>query len=154
VRAGCAVGLKTKDGQTGREVAAREGHESMAARLLLLEANRPPGGGDGGSGSSGGGGAGAKKKRKKRPKKKRMVDPVAELAPGPEPEPEPELESASIAAPQPEPLPQPPPGPMADFDEAAVLAWLATLPGLTAAQLAATAQEMAEDECDGPDPNL
>jgi hypothetical protein len=35
---------------------------------------------------------------------------------------------------------------MAEFDEAAVLAWLGTVPGLTAAQRAATAEKMAEDE--------
>jgi hypothetical protein len=66
-----------------------------------------------------------------------------------EPEPEPE--------PQPQPQPQlplellePPSGPMAEFDEAAVLAWLGSVPGLTRAQQAAAAAEMAEDEYDGP----
>jgi hypothetical protein len=39
---------------------------------------------------------------------------------------------------------------MAGFDEAAVLAWLGLVPGLTAAQRAAAAVEMAEDEYDGP----
>jgi hypothetical protein len=43
---------------------------------------------------------------------------------------------------------------MAEFDEAAVLAWLATVPGLTTAQLAAAREEMVEDEYDGLDPNL
>jgi hypothetical protein len=38
---------------------------------------------------------------------------------------------------------------MAGFDEAAVLAWLGTVPGLTAAQRAAAAAEMAEDEYNG-----
>ena len=38
---------------------------------------------------------------------------------------------------------------MVEFDEAEVLAWLGTVPGLTAAQRAATAEEMAEDEYDG-----
>jgi hypothetical protein len=38
---------------------------------------------------------------------------------------------------------------MAEFDEAAVLAWLDSVPVLTAAQLAAAAKEMAEDEYDG-----
>jgi hypothetical protein len=38
---------------------------------------------------------------------------------------------------------------MAAFDEAVVLAWLATVPGLTAAQRAAAAEMMAEDEYDG-----
>jgi hypothetical protein len=40
-------------------------------------------------------------------------------------------------------------GPMAEFDEAAVLAWLGTVPGLTAAQGAAAAAEKAEDENSG-----
>jgi hypothetical protein len=39
---------------------------------------------------------------------------------------------------------------MAEFDEPAVLAWLATVPGLTPAQGAVVAAEMAEDEYDGP----
>jgi hypothetical protein len=39
---------------------------------------------------------------------------------------------------------------MAEFDEAAVLAWLATVPGLTAAQRATVAEMMAEDEYNGP----
>jgi hypothetical protein len=39
---------------------------------------------------------------------------------------------------------------MVEFDEAAVLAWLGTVPGLTAAQRAAAAEMMAEDEYDGP----
>jgi hypothetical protein len=38
---------------------------------------------------------------------------------------------------------------MADFDEAAVLAWLATVPRLMAEQRAATVECMAEDEYDG-----
>jgi hypothetical protein len=38
---------------------------------------------------------------------------------------------------------------MAAFDEAAVLAWLGTVPGLTAAQRAAAAQIMAEDGYEG-----
>jgi hypothetical protein len=38
---------------------------------------------------------------------------------------------------------------MAAFDEAAVLAWLGTTPGLAAAQRAAAAGIMAEDEYDG-----
>jgi hypothetical protein len=40
---------------------------------------------------------------------------------------------------------------MVEFDEAAVLAWLATVPGLTAAQRVAAAAEMAEDEHNGSD---
>jgi hypothetical protein len=51
--------------------------------------------------------------------------------------------------PEPEPEPEPPSGPMAGFDEAAVLAWLGAVPGLTAAQRAAAAGEMVEDEYDG-----
>ena len=39
-----------------------------------------------------------------------------------------------------------PSGPMAEFDEAAVLAWFAAVPGLTAAQRAAVAAKIAEDE--------
>jgi hypothetical protein len=39
---------------------------------------------------------------------------------------------------------------MAEFDEAAVLAWLGTVPALTAAQWTAAAAEMAEDEFNGP----
>jgi hypothetical protein len=45
--------------------------------------------------------------------------------------------------------PEPPSGPMAGFDEEAVLAWLGTVPGLTAAQRAAAAHIMAEDEYEG-----
>ena len=58
--------------------------------------------------------------------------------PAPLPAPLPETE------PEPEPEPEPPSGPMAKFDEAAVLAWLGTVPGLRAAQRAAAAQIMAE----------
>ena len=56
---------------------------------------------------------------------------------------------APLLEPEPEPEPEPPSGPMAGFDEAAVLAWLGSVPGLTAAQRAAAAEEMAEDEYDG-----
>ena len=60
------------------------------------------------------------------------------------------LEPELFTEPEPdEPEPEPPPGPMAAFDEAAVLAWLGTVPGLTAAQLAAVYDIMAEDEYDG-----
>jgi hypothetical protein len=45
--------------------------------------------------------------------------------------------------------PEPPAGPMAEFDEAAVLAWLGTVPGLTAAQRVAAAAEMVADEHNG-----
>jgi hypothetical protein len=40
---------------------------------------------------------------------------------------------------------------MTGFDEAAVLAWLGTVPGLTPAQRTAAAAEMAEDEHNGSD---
>ena len=56
---------------------------------------------------------------------------------------------APLPEPEPEPEPEPPSGPMAGFDEAAVLAWLGTVPGLTATQRSAAAQIMAEDEYDG-----
>ena len=55
----------------------------------------------------------------------------------PESEPEPELELEL------------PSGPMVEFDEAAVLAWLGTVPGLTAAQRAAVLERVAEEEYDG-----
>ena len=54
-----------------------------------------------------------------------------------EPEPEPEPEREQLV-------------PMEELDETAVQAWLGTVPGLTAAQLAATRVEMAEDAYDGP----
>ena len=57
----------------------------------------------------------------------------------PEP-PEPELEELE---------PELPPGPMTEFGEAAVLAWIAGVPGLTAAQRAAALERMEEDEYDG-----
>jgi hypothetical protein len=53
--------------------------------------------------------------------------------------------------PQLEPEPEPPLGPMAEFDEAAVLAWLSAVPGLTAAQRLAAQERMEEDEYDGAD---
>jgi hypothetical protein len=59
-------------------------------------------------------------------------------------EPEPEPESLI------EPPVELPSGPMTAFDEAAVLAWLGTVPGLTVAERAAAHGEMAEDEYDGP----
>jgi ankyrin repeat protein len=71
-------------------------------------------------------------------------DPLPELEPH-EPELEPELESEL----EPELELEPPSGSMAAFDEAAVLAWLGTVPGLTPAQRSAAAEEMAEDEYDG-----
>ena len=70
----------------------------------------------------------------------RSVEPEPEL----ELEPKPELELEPEMEPEPELEPQPPSGPMAEFDEAAVLAWLGTVPGLRAAQRAAAAQIMAE----------
>jgi ankyrin repeat protein len=57
----------------------------------------------------------------------------------PEPEPGPELEPELNA----------PSGPMAEFDGAAVQSWLRLVPGLTAAQRAATAEIMADDEYEG-----
>jgi hypothetical protein len=42
-----------------------------------------------------------------------------------------------------------PSGPMAAFNNVAVLAWLGTVPGMTSAQRAATAEEMVKDEYDG-----
>ena len=89
-RAGCDVGLNTKTGFTGREVAEGSGHAAVLARLQAVVES---GGGGGGGGRTGGG----KKKRKKRPKKKQTVNQV----PGTEPEPEPER--------QPQPQPQPAP---------------------------------------------
>jgi hypothetical protein len=68
------------------------------------------------------------------------AEPESKPESEPEPEAEPELE---------EPQPQPPPGPMAEFDEAAVLAWVAAVPGLTAAQRAAALERVAEEEYDG-----
>jgi hypothetical protein len=49
-----------------------------------------------------------------------------------------------------EPEPAAPSGPIVGFDEAAVLAWLGSVPGLSAAQRAAVAEMMAEDEYNGP----
>jgi hypothetical protein len=69
-----------------------------------------------------------------------LPQPLPLLLPAPSPETELELD---------EPEPEPPSGPMAAFDEAAVLAWLGTVPGLTAAQRSAAAQIMAEDEYEG-----
>ena len=48
-----------------------------------------------------------------------------------------------------EPELEPPSGLMASFDEAAVLAWLGTVPGLTTVERAAAAEMIAEDEYDG-----
>jgi hypothetical protein len=70
------------------------------------------------------------------------MEPEAE-----QPEPEPERKE-----PQPqvlEPEPGSPSGPMAEFDEAAVLAWVTAVPVLTAAQRAAALERMEEDEYDG-----
>ena len=77
-----------------------------------------------------------------------------ELEPDPDPEPQPQQEPQPLAGPEsdepePEPPAELPSGPMAAFDEAAVLAWLGTVPGLTAAQLAAVNDIMAEDEYEG-----
>jgi hypothetical protein len=76
------------------------------------------------------------------------VDPELELQ---EPELEPELQESELEA-EPaleEPELESPSGPMAEFDEAAVLAWVAGVPGLTVAQQAAALERMEEDEYDG-----
>jgi hypothetical protein len=76
-----------------------------------------------------------------------LPQPVPELpvsVPVPVPQPEPDRDE-----PEPEPEPEAPRGPMAEFDEAAVLVWLSRVPGLTAAQLADVSDIMAEDEYDG-----
>jgi ankyrin repeat protein len=106
-RAGCDVGIKDKNGQTGREVAERKGHRALVARLDALGADRPAGGGEAQA-------PGTKKKRKKRPKKKRTAaQPGAELEPEidpefePAPEPEPELEPERVPEPEPEPVHDP-----------------------------------------------
>jgi hypothetical protein len=83
----------------------------------------------------------------------------AEAVPEPEPETETEIEIETETEtemetgtePQLEPEPEPPLGPMAEFDEAAVLAWLSAVPGLTAAQRLAARERMEEDEYDGAD---
>jgi len=75
------------------------------------------------------------------------------VEPEPEPEPEPELElelepELELEL-EPKLEPQPPPGPMVEFDEVAVLAWVAAVPGLTTAQRTAALERMQEDEYDG-----
>jgi hypothetical protein len=72
--------------------------------------------------------------------------PLPSPPPPREAELEPELESNMN-----EPELEAPCGPMVEFDGSAVLAWLSTVPGLTAAQRAAVAQMMTEDEYDGDD---
>ena len=72
------------------------------------------------------------------------LDDEASLEAEPLPEPGPQGSELEM-----EPEPEPPSGPMASFDEAVVLAWLGTVPGLTAAQLTAARARMAEDEYDG-----
>ena len=76
------------------------------------------------------------------------VDPELELQ---EPELEPELQESELEA-EPaleEPELESPSGPMAEFDEAAVLAWVAGVPGLTVAQRAGALERVAEEEYDG-----
>jgi outer membrane biosynthesis protein TonB len=84
------------------------------------------------------------------------LEPEPEPEQKPDPEPEQKLEQKPELEPEQKlkqkPEPEPPPEPMAGFDEAAVLAWVAAVPGLTAAERAAAAEMMAEDECDGPQP--
>ena len=72
-----------------------------------------------------------------------LPQPLPLPLPAPLPETDPDLE------PEPEPEPEPPSGSMAEFDEAAVLAWLGTVPGLTPAQLAAVKDIMADAEYEG-----
>jgi hypothetical protein len=67
-------------------------------------------------------------------------DENLEQEPAQEPLAEPERDKPEL---------EPPSGLMASFDEAAVLAWLATVPGLTAAERAAAVEMIAEDEYDG-----
>jgi hypothetical protein len=86
------------------------------------------------------------------PESEPELEPELEPEPEPElePEPEPELEEPELGEPQlEEPEPESPPGPMAKLDEAAVLAWVACVPGLTAAQRAAALERMEEDDYDG-----
>ena len=70
---------------------------------------------------------------------KALPQPVPEL---PVPVPEPERD-------EPKPEPEAPRGPMAEFDEAAVLVWLSRVPGLTAAQLADVNDIMVDAEYEG-----
>jgi hypothetical protein len=149
VRAGCNVSACSTDGLTGRQLAESQGHAAVLARLRTLDAEQP-------SGRAASPPAG-KKRRKKRPKKKPAGGAPAtasEAAAGPRPEPgpgtEPDLNPDPELEPDPEPEMEAPPGLMAEFDEAAVLAWLATVPGLTVGQRAAAAEMMAEDEYNGP----
>jgi ankyrin repeat protein len=103
IRAGCDVGIKTKGGETGRELALGRGHAALLARLDALGAERPAGGGEAQ-------GPGVKKKRKKRPKKKRPApQPGAELEPEFDPEFESEPELEPHAEPEPEQMLQPEP---------------------------------------------
>jgi hypothetical protein len=41
-RAGCDVGLKGKNGKTGRQLAEQRGHTALVQRLRKLQAERPP----------------------------------------------------------------------------------------------------------------
>jgi ankyrin repeat protein len=103
--------------------------------------------------------AGSSKVGKKKGKKKRQQERARaaaaraqkpELEPEPEPElPEPELEEPELEEPEPEL--ESSLGPMAEFDEAAVLVWLASVPGLTVVQRVAVLERMEEDEYDGED---
>jgi hypothetical protein len=69
--------------------------------------------------------------------------PLPASLPETDPDPDPDLE------PEPEPEPELPSGSMAEFHEAAVLAWLRMVPGLTPAQLAAVNDIMADAEYEG-----
>jgi hypothetical protein len=74
--------------------------------------------------------------------------PVPVLLPQPESERD-EPEQDEPESDEPEPEPEAPPGPMAEFDEVAVLVWLSRVPGLTAAQLADVNDIMADAEYEG-----
>jgi hypothetical protein len=65
---------------------------------------------------------------------------LSHLLSQPELEPEPELNEPELEVPS---------AAMVEFDEAAVLAWVGSVPGLTVAQSAAVAAMMAEEEYEG-----
>jgi hypothetical protein len=79
------------------------------------------------------------------PEAQGVPEPEGDEPEGDEPEAE-ELKAEELEAEEPEAEEL---VPMEEFDEAAVQRWLGTVLGLTAAQLAASRIEMAEDEYDG-----
>jgi hypothetical protein len=89
VRAGCDYRIKNQYGRTGREIAGRNGHRALVARLDALGADRPAGGGEAQA-------PGIKKKRT-------AAQPKAELEPEIDPEFEPEPEPEPGPGPEPEP---------------------------------------------------